>query len=169
MRLYVPQFYRLQQKVLNQSWNHENGTNGGSEAPSIDELILLTHESKSQILRAVNALQEKELAFHNPQTDKVHCRPKGKLILFKEDILDEGWEKFKVNLLRWMQIVGIITASAIAVSTFVLTYTTTNSNKIEIGKLQKEIEYLKLKPVSVRYLPERPITRPLNRDSLRKE
>lgn len=169
MRLYVPQFYKLQQKVLNRSWDHHNGLNGENDAPSIDDLVLLTQKSKSKILRAVNALQEKELAVHNPQTDKVYCKPKGKLILLKEDILEEGWEKFKVNLLRWMQIVGIITASFIAIATFVLTYTTTNSNKAEIGKLQKEIEYLKQTPTRVRYLPERPIVRQPGRDSLKKK
>lgn len=113
---------------------------------------------------------EKGLVMHNPQSDRVFCsKSKGEMTLLKEEILEEGWEKFKVNLLRWMQIVGIISASSIGIATFILTYTTTNSNKVEIGKLQKEIEYLKQKSVPVRYLPERPkVSQPV-RDSLRKK
>ena len=169
MRLYIPQFYKLQQKVLHLSWDHDNGRIGGTKAPSLDEIISITKKSKPQILRAVNALMEKELVSHNSQTDIVNCKPKGQLVLFKEDILEEGWEKFKVNLLRWMQIIGIVTASSIGIATFILTYTTTNSNKTEISKLQKEIELLKRKPIPVRYLPARPVVRQPYRDSLKKK
>ena len=168
-RLYVPSLYRLQQKVLNLSWDHDAGQNSGSDAPTVDELVSITGKTKEQVMRAVKTLEEKGLIGYQIQTTKVYCSPKGALILHKEDILEEGWERFKANLLRWTQIFGIFTASMIAIATFILTYTTTNSNKVEIGNLQKEIELLKRKPVSVQYLPERPKQSLSNRDSLKKK
>lgn len=168
-RLYVPTIYRLQQKILYLSWDHYAGRNGGSDAPTVNELMTITKKTEGYVLRAVKSLEEKGLIAYQTQTHKVYCTPKGEIILRKEDILEDGWEKFKVNLLRWMQIAGIITASSIAIATFILTYTTTNSNKVEIGKLQKEIELLKRKPINAQHLPVRLVPHQPYQDSLRKK
>lgn len=137
------------------SWDHYAGRNGGSDAPTVGDLILTTKKTERLVLRAVKILEDKGLIAYQTQTHKVYCTPKGEIILHKEDILEDGWEKFKVNLLRWMQIAGIVTASSIAIATFILTYITTNNNKIDISKLQKEIELLKQKPPYAQYLPLR--------------
>lgn len=169
MRIYVPKFYRIQQKILIRSWDHHNGKDGKSDAPSIEELISLTKTNEVDVLRAVNALSDKELVVHNQQQGKVYCKPKGKVALLKEDVLEQGWEKFKVDLLRWTQIVGIASATTIGVATFILSVATTNRNKIEIEALKREVQALRQKQVSAPRLQARPKSYLPRQDSLKKK
>lgn len=110
-RLYVPEIYRLQHAVLSEAWN----TTERDEVqqliwPTIDELSVRLKKPRRKILIAVNFLQEKELTHWDRNRDIVASRPKGQIALFKEELLDEGWEKAKANLLRWVQIIGILAA-----------------------------------------------------------
>lgn len=110
-RLYVPEIYRLQHAILSEAWNTTDRDESGQlEWPTIDELAIRLKKPKRKILIAVNFLQEKELTHWERQRDIVASRNKGQTALFKEELLNEGWEKAKTNLLRWVQIAGILAA-----------------------------------------------------------
>ena len=66
----------------------------------------------------------------------VTCTPDGAQTLIQKSLLDEGREKAKANLLRWMQMTGILVAALISVSTFVVNIINTDNNS-------KNIEHLK--------------------------
>ncbi len=166
-RLHVPKFYQLQHKILFQAWDMPRVESGQVVGVSIEYLTSINKKPESVILRAVNYLLEKELVHQDPTTNQVYCRPKGKIALFKEDLLEEGWEKFKANFLRWSQIFGIVSGSFIAICTFTMNVQTTNKNTTEIQTLKQEVQVLKQKQVSVprsRVPPSRPA---LGRDSVK--
>ncbi|PRY34403.1 hypothetical protein CLV58_1177 [Spirosoma oryzae] len=167
MRLYVPELYRIQHAILARAWDSAKDEQGVTNWPTVDELAKLIKKPQPKVLRAVNYLQQKELAHHDAQNNLVYCRPNGKLALFKEDLLEEGWEKFKANLLRWVQIVGITSGALIGIATFVINVATTNKNKVEIELLKRELQTLKQKREPIPVSSARVETRPPVRDSIR--
>lgn len=147
-RLYVPRFHKLQHTILQLAWDKPEMQEGQIVGPTINELIDLTGASESRVLRAVHYLKERGFIHNGPKTNVVSS-PTGEVALRKEDLLEEGWEKFKANLLRWVQIIGIASGAVIGIATFIVNVVTTNTNKVEIELLKREVQILKQERVSV--------------------
>lgn len=165
-RLYVPRFHKLQHTILQLAWDKPEMQEGQITGPTINELVDLTGATESQVLRAVQYLKERGFVHNGPKTNVVSS-PTGEVALRKEDILEEGWEKFKANLLRWVQIIGIASGAVIGVATFIINVVTTNKNKVELELLKREVQTLKQKRVSVPASSARIEARPPVRDSIR--
>lgn len=146
MRLFIPYIYRLQHKILERTYNSDKDANGNVTWPTVKELCQLFKTDDKQILRAAHLLEEKEFAkalvWEHPI--KVVCLPKGKIAYFQEYYLDEGWEKTKVNALRYLQMFGILIASVISFITFIINILQTNTNNKEISRLKADAKQLQL-------------------------
>lgn len=146
-RLYIPPYYRTQHKILLRAWSSDKISEGVYNWPSLEELQnSITEVSKDEVKRAVYALHYDECIYYDKEKNIIAFRvPKGADALFKESFLEQGWEKFKANFLRWTQIFGILSGSLIAIFTFILNYTATSKNIEEIAKLKTEVQAIKQK------------------------
>ena len=167
-RLYVPQFHKLQHVILQEAWDKPEMQGGQLIGPTINQLVDLTRASEPQVLRAVQYLKERGFVHNDPKANVV-CSPIGEVALHKEDLLEEGWEKFKANLLRWTQIGCLLVGAIIAVANFT-----------DFGKRkeqQKEVPMLlpakeqnhKQRQVSVPRYRARQAAVPSSRDSVKRK
>lgn len=157
VRLYVSRIYRLQHAILSEAWNTTDKDESGQlKWPTIDELVTRLKKPKVTVLRAVNYLQEKEFTHWDRDRDIVVSRPKGQIALFKEELLDEGWEKAKTNLLRWVQIAGILAAIFFGYQKFKVESKSDSTLVQPKGKAQTTAALPKQTTAPARYYKARP-------------
>jgi hypothetical protein len=133
----LPRIYRNQHLVLGASYNSPSV----NQFPNIQQVADKTGLSYDDVMQAAHLLSEQKLV--HIQRDKtpfvVVCSPEGAKAFLSQKILEEGKERGKVNLLRWVQILGIVLASLISVVTFVNSILNTNDNTSRIQKLELEV------------------------------
>jgi hypothetical protein len=141
MSILIPEAYLNQHRVLERIYNSPSV----QKFPNIAELSAELNLTEDEVIQASYLLVGRGFASVSRESRPfiVRCTPEGSNALMQRILLDEGKEKAKANILRWTQIAGIITASIISLSTFVMNTisTITNARKIEV--LQAEINSIK--------------------------
>jgi hypothetical protein len=141
MNLFVPKLYTNQHRVLEKVYNVPSVR----EFPNIDGISKSLKLSVDDVMQAAHLLKGRGFAFVN--RDKlpfvVGCTPDGAQALLQKALIEEGKEKGKTNLLRWMQITGILVASTISIGTFILNTISTVNNSRSIETLKAGVNTLK--------------------------
>lgn len=141
MTYLVPKLYLNQHRVLSKLYNVPSVR----EFPNIEEISISLNLSIDDVMQAAHLLKGRGFAFIHRDKHPfiVGCTPDGAQALLQRVLIEEGKEKAKANILRWTQIAGIIVASVISISTFVLNALTTVSNSHKIEVMQAELKQLK--------------------------
>ena len=117
----APTKYILQHKVLQRTYMSKKNGNGETEWHNVDELANLFSTSEEKVLQAAHLLSERKMVFVNRKSKPyvIACTPVGATAYFQKILLDEGREKIRSEVLRYLQMAGIFTASIIGILTFV--------------------------------------------------
>ena len=141
MKYFVSKQFVNQHLVLEKIYNVPSVR----EFPNVQELANSLQLSEDDVMQAAHLLKGR--GFANVNREKrpfvISCTPDGAQALLQRAILDEGREKAKANLLRWMQIAGIVVASTISVGTFLVNILSTIRNANDIEMLKLDINSLK--------------------------
>ncbi|WP_139362048.1 hypothetical protein [Hymenobacter sp. CRA2] len=144
MRFLIPPVFVRQHRVLDQVYNVPSI----NDFPNVSEIANSTGMTEDEVVQAAYLLLERGMVSidrgHKPYI--IRCSPEGASAYLQKKLLAEGDEKGKANLLRWMQIFGIIVAASITISTFIMNLIKTDSNTNRITKVESEIQLLKAKP-----------------------
>ncbi|MBT9395217.1 hypothetical protein KLP40_18760 [Hymenobacter sp. NST-14] len=130
-----------------------------NEFPDVRKIAQDLTLSEEDVLQAAALLHGRGFASINRTTRPftIVCKPEGAQALFQKILLEEGKEKAKVNMLRWLQMTGIFIAAIISVSTFVMNIISTMNNAKAIESLKSEITLLKRQKTNDQTPPPRPV------------
>ena len=141
MKYFAPKLFINQHRVLEKIYNVPSVR----DFPNVRELTMSLGLSEDEIMQAAYLLKGR--GFANVSRDKqpfvISCTPNGGQAFLQQAILDEGRERFKANLLRWMQVGGILVASIISIGTFAINTLSTINNSKNIEALKAEVISLK--------------------------
>lgn len=149
--IFVPKSYINQQRVLEKIYNVPSI----GEFPNVQELVESLKLSEDEVMQAAHLLQGRGFAFvdRDKRPFVVGCTPEGAQALLQQVILEEGRERGKANLLRWMQIAGILVASTISIGTFITNTLNTANNSKNIEALKADVTSLKRESKSQKAKP----------------
>ncbi|KAA9327484.1 hypothetical protein F0P96_16000 [Hymenobacter busanensis] len=147
MRLYIPRHHKNQHHILNYVWREtKRGNNGQLDWPTFTRLSKELRLTPREVERGVYALVDKKyinVSKANGREDVVTTSPAAEVPVMIEQILDDGWELAKTNMLKWLQVWSILVATLISLTSFAMNIWTTSANSKAIEELKLEIVRLR--------------------------
>ncbi|MBD2714754.1 hypothetical protein KBK19_06890 [Microvirga sp. STR05] len=139
--MFVPKLYRNQHLVLGESYNSPSV----NQFPDVEQIAVRTNLAKDDVMQAAYLLKGKGYVHVNRDKKPfiVACSPEGAQAYLQKKLLEEGKEKGKAELLRWIQIMGIVTASFIGLATFVNNLIKTDDNAARIKVLELKVHSMR--------------------------